>query len=43
MDKRFNDLNKRLEALTTEIKSFREDMKPLWSALAKLVEAQVKT
>ncbi|MDJ0269545.1 MAG: hypothetical protein NXY59_03165 [Aigarchaeota archaeon] len=39
----FEEMNKRLDTLTTEIRSFREDMKPLWSALAKLVEAQAKT
>ena len=43
INNRFDDLNKRLDALTAEIRSFREDMKPLWSALAKLVEAQAKT
>ncbi|GBC70965.1 hypothetical protein HRbin02_00739 [Candidatus Calditenuaceae archaeon HR02] len=39
----FEEMNKRLDTLTTEIRSFREDMKPLWNALAKLIEAQTKT
>jgi len=50
MDSRFDEMNRRLDIIherlqdtTIEIRGFREDMKPLWSALAKLVEAQAKT